>query len=185
IIAKDGRPLLGPIATRTLFAGFGGACEDRGDGDGIVLYDPLADRWLISQLANGAEADRPWHVCLAISRTGDPLGQWARYDYAYADFHDYPKLGVWPDGYYATYNTFADGSGGEFRGLVYCVFDRLKMLAAEPAAQQCLPIDDAASGITPGDLDGLLAPAAGEPNTAVGFIGGGSLALYRFHADWA
>ena len=183
IFAKDGRPLLGPLPTRTLFAGFGGACEQRGDGDGIVLYDPLADRWLISQLANTREAGRPYHVCLAVSRDGDPTGQWARYDFSYADFHDYPKLGVWPDGYYATYNTFADASGGDFRGIVYCVFDRAKMLAAEPAAQQCIPIDDSTSGTTPADLDGILPPAPGEPNTAVGFLGS-SLALYRFHVDW-
>src|SRR5437763_223539 len=51
IFAKDGRPLIGPLATRTLFAGLGGACEARGDGDGVVLYDPLADRWVITQLA--------------------------------------------------------------------------------------------------------------------------------------
>ena len=58
------------------------------------------------------------------------------------------------------------------------------MLAAEPAAQQCILIHDPVSGTTPADLDGSLPPPAGEPNTAVGFIGG-SLALYRFHADWS
>src|SRR5207245_5172538 len=183
VFGKDGRTLFGPIPTRTLFAGFGGACEERGDGDGIVLYDPLADRWLIAQLANTREPQRPYHVCVAVSRSGYPIGQWARYDYSYADFHDYPKLGVWPDGYYATYNTFTSTSGGDFLGIAYCAFDRRKMLAAEPAAQQCILIDDPVSGTTPADLDGSLPPPEGEPNTAVGFIGG-SLALYRFHADW-
>src|SRR5438105_12529906 len=57
------------------------------------------------------------------------------------------------------------------------------MLAAEPAAQQCISVEDSTSGITPADLDGSLPPAPGEPNTAVGFLGN-SLALYRFHADW-
>jgi len=183
VFGKDGRTLFGPIPTRTLFAGFGGACEERGDGDGIVLYDPLADRWLIAQLANTREPQRPYHVCVAVSRSGDPIGQWARYDYSYADFHDYPKLGVWPDGYYATYNTFTSTSGGDFLGIAYCAFDRRKMLAAEPAAQQCILIRDPVSGTTPADLDGSLPPPEGEPNTAVGFIGD-SLALYRFHADW-
>jgi hypothetical protein len=184
VFGKDGRTVFGPIATRTLFAGFGGACEERGDGDGIVLYDPLADRWLIAQLANTHEPQRPYHVCVAVSRSGDPIGQWARYDYSYADFHDYPKLGVWPDGYYATYNTFTTPGGGDFLGIAYCAFDRRKMLAAEPAAQQCILIRDPVSGTTPADLDGSLPPPEGEPNTAVGFIGG-SLALYRFHADWS
>jgi hypothetical protein len=184
VFGKDGRTLFGPIATRTLFAGFGGACEERGDGDGIVLYDPLADRWLIAQLANTHGPQRPYHLCLAVSRSGDPIDQWARYDYSYADFHDYPKLGVWPDGYYATYNTFTSPSGGNFLGIAYCAFDRRRMLAAEPAAQQCILIRDPVSGTTPADLDGSLPPPEGEPNTAVGFIGG-SLALYRFHADWS
>src|SRR2546427_7063959 len=58
------------------------------------------------------------------------------------------------------------------------------MLAAEPAAQQCILTQAPVSGTPPADLDGSLPPPAGEPNTAVGFIGG-SLALYRFHADWS
>jgi len=62
IFSKDGRPLMGPLPTRTLFAGFGGACEQRGDGDGIVLYDPLADRWLVTKLAIIRGAERPYHM---------------------------------------------------------------------------------------------------------------------------
>jgi len=184
VFGKDGRALLGPVPTRTLFAGFGGDCETRDDGDGIALYDPLADRWLIAQFAIGKGADRRYHECVAVSRTADPTGQWARYDYAYADFHDYPKFGVWPDGYYVTYNTFATSSGGSFNGIAYCALDRVKMLAAAPAAQQCIVIHDDVSGITPADLDGPVPPPAGEPNTAVGFRGG-ALMLYRFRADWS
>src|SRR5256712_7883866 len=41
-----------------------------------------------------------------------------------------------------------------------------------------------ASDPPPADLDGSLPHPGVEPNTAVGFIGG-SLALYRFHADWS
>src|SRR5581483_2257210 len=76
VLAKDGRPLFGPVPTRTLFAGFGTVCETRDDGDGIVLYDPLADRWLITQLANDPGSARPYHVCIAVSQTSDPMGQW-------------------------------------------------------------------------------------------------------------
>ena len=42
-----GRVLYGPIATNTVFAGFGGVCEARPNGDAVVRYDQLADRWLI------------------------------------------------------------------------------------------------------------------------------------------
>jgi MYXO-CTERM domain-containing protein len=184
VFAKDGRPLLGPVPTRTLFAGFGTVCETHDDGDGIVLYDPLANRWLITQLANDPGSGRPYHVCMAVSQTGDPMGQWARYDYSYVDFHDYPKWGVWPDAYYLTANVFATLAGDHFRGISYCAFDRAKMLAGDPSpGQQCILIHDDVSGITPADLDGTLPPPAGDPNTAVGFSRG-ALILYRYRLDW-
>src|SRR6267142_3739810 len=66
----------------------------------------------------------------------------------------------------------------------YCALDRAKMLAAAPAAQQCIVIHDDVSGVTPADLDGPVPPPAGEPNTAVGFTGG-ALMLYRFRAAWS
>ena len=42
-----GKVLYGPIATNTAFAGFGGVCEARPNGDAVVRYDQLAGRWLI------------------------------------------------------------------------------------------------------------------------------------------
>lgn len=184
VFSKDGKPELGPVPTRTLFAGFGTSCETHDNGDGIVLYDPLANRWLIAQLANDFSASRPYHVCIAISQTSDPTGQWIRYDYSYVDFHDYPKWGVWPDAYYVTYNVFASPSGERFHGIAYCAFDRAKMLAGDPSpGQQCIQIRDDVSGITPADLDGTLPPPAGDPNTAVGFTKS-ALMLYRYRLDW-
>ncbi|MEP6495056.1 MAG: hypothetical protein ABJF01_20380 [bacterium] len=42
-----GRALYGPVETRNVFKGFGGPCEARNNGDAVVRYDQLADRWLI------------------------------------------------------------------------------------------------------------------------------------------
>ena len=42
-----GRALYGPVETRNVFRGFGGPCEARNNGDAVVRYDQLADRWLI------------------------------------------------------------------------------------------------------------------------------------------
>jgi hypothetical protein len=42
-----GRTLYGPVSTNTLFAGFGGVCEARPNGDAVVRYDQLAGRWLV------------------------------------------------------------------------------------------------------------------------------------------
>jgi hypothetical protein len=44
--SKTGKVLYGPVATSTLWAGFGGVCEARNNGDGVVRYDQLAGRWL-------------------------------------------------------------------------------------------------------------------------------------------
>ena len=41
----------GAAGINTLFTGFGGACETRNDGDPIVQYDQLADRWVIGGFA--------------------------------------------------------------------------------------------------------------------------------------
>ena len=42
-----GRTLYGPVSTNTIFAGFGGVCEARPNGDAVVRYDQLAGRWLV------------------------------------------------------------------------------------------------------------------------------------------
>ena len=42
-----GLVLYGPGETRNVFKGFGGGCEARNNGDAVVRYDQLADRWLI------------------------------------------------------------------------------------------------------------------------------------------
>src|SRR5205807_2524568 len=74
-----------------------------GYNDGIVLFDPLASRWLMSELAAVGE-----HLCVYVSRTSDPLaGGWVSYDFPTPAFPDYPKYAVWPDGYYVTTNESA------------------------------------------------------------------------------
>ena len=42
-----GRVLYGSVPTNTLFAGFTGTCELRNNGDAVVRYDQLANRWLV------------------------------------------------------------------------------------------------------------------------------------------
>jgi hypothetical protein len=41
-----GRVLHGAVNTNTLFAGFGGTCEARNNGDAVARFDQLAQRWL-------------------------------------------------------------------------------------------------------------------------------------------
>jgi hypothetical protein len=54
-----GRVLYGPVNTNNVFRGFGGACEERNNGDAVVRYDQLANRWLIVMPTFSRAAERP------------------------------------------------------------------------------------------------------------------------------
>jgi hypothetical protein len=43
-----GRALYGPVNTNLVFAGLGGPCAARNNGDAVVRYDQLAGRWLVT-----------------------------------------------------------------------------------------------------------------------------------------
>src|SRR5262249_12941922 len=75
IYSKTGAQLQAPRRIHTLFGGLPSPtdpCKLQDEGDPIVLYDPLADRWLISQFAIPNDPDPPYYQCIAISQTGDP-----------------------------------------------------------------------------------------------------------------
>ncbi|GAB4343887.1 MAG: hypothetical protein Kow0089_19980 [Desulfobulbaceae bacterium] len=195
VFDKTGNSLYGPVSLNTLWAGFGGICEIRNNGDPIVLYDQWADRWFISQFAldyGGAG----FHQCIAVSRTGDPTGEWYRYDYKMSDtiMNDYPKFGVWPDGYYMSINQFDASAGYLWAGQGVAVFDRATMLAGGNAPMQYLDLNTVypdLSAMLPADADGMAQPPPGEPNHFVMFTddswGGGfqdQLLMYDFHVDW-
>ncbi len=123
---RQGNLLVGPAPINALWAGSGGACEANNNGDPIVRYDHLADRWLISQFAIAAGFE-----CIAISRTSDPVaGGWYLYSFPTPGTPDYPKIGVWPDGYYmGTQRGFPNS------GLDVYAFERVRMLNGLPAGQ--------------------------------------------------
>ncbi|HVT02199.1 MAG TPA: hypothetical protein VHL58_02360 [Thermoanaerobaculia bacterium] len=170
-----------PKAGNTLWAGFGGNCETRNDGDPIVQYDKAAGRWVLTQFS--VPSGGPYEQCVAVSTTSDATGTYNRYSFSYGNvqFVDYPKLGVWPDGYYITYNIFNNGQ--TFGGAKLCAFDRSKMLTGAAATQQCFQLSTSFGGVLPADLDGATAPPAGSPNYLVNFAAN-SLNLWKFHVDW-
>ncbi len=180
IFDKTTGALLVPVAANnTVFAGFGGVCETTNDGDGTVVYDRINNRWVLTQLSIEST---PYTQCVAVSKTADATGAWNRYAFSYGtDFNDYPKLGVWPDAYYITYNIFANGQS--FSGAKLCALDRAKMIKGRKAKQQCFQLTSAYGGVLPADLDGKTAPPAGSPNYLVNF-GSNSLHLWKFHVDW-
>jgi hypothetical protein len=110
IFDRAGNKLHGPVKNNTLFSGFGGPCETTNSGDPIVLYDEIADRWMMSQFALPNFPSGPFYQCIAVSQTSDPLGSWYRYEFEISKdkLNDYPKFGVWPDGYYMAVNQFRE-----------------------------------------------------------------------------
>ena len=179
IFNKSGTPVYGPVPTNTVWSGFGGGCQENDDGDATVTYDRLADRWIISQFS---VSTTPFLQCVAVSTSGDPTGSYNRYSFSYTNFPDYPKLGVWPDGYYTTFNMF-NSSGTQFLGPEVCAYNRSKMLAGEAATQQCFTLSSSTGSLLPSDLDGTTAPPSGSPNFVLSFATN-SLKLWKFHVDW-
>jgi Ca2+-binding RTX toxin-like protein len=192
VFNKSGVSLYGPAGINTLWSGFGGVCEAYSVGDPIVLYDPMADRWFISQLSITARGG-PYGECIAISQTPDPTGAFYRYYFQLSGntLYDYPKFGVWPDGYYMSANLFSGGFN--FGGTAALVFDRARMLQGLSAAYQEFdqfdpdPVYHPITGpLMPSDLDGTTAPPAGAPDYFICLPDSADnlLRLYKFHVDW-
>ncbi len=187
---KDGSLQLGPAPIHSLWAGFGGLCENGGatptysdGGDPVVLYDHIANRWLVSQLQYD-ETFTHTAQCIAVSTSSDATGSYHRYEFPYgADFPDYPKFGVWPDGYYNTVNLYP--GLGKFAGAQACAFDRNAMLAGTAATAICFQQPPSVASLLPSDLDGGTLPPAGAPNYFVGLADSSHLNLFAFHADFA
>jgi hypothetical protein len=192
IYNKSGTRIYGPAAGNTLWSGFGGPCQIQNDGDPIVLYDRLADRWFFSQFALPNYPNGPFYTCIAVSTTGDPTGSYYRYAFLWSNtkMNDYPKFGVWPDGYYMTANQFnTDGSWG---GAGVAVFERTQMLAGQSARMvqfDLFNVNPNFGGMLPSDLNGPT-PPAGTPNffaeiddDIFGFPND-QLSIWQFHVDW-
>jgi hypothetical protein len=176
---SSGALIKGPVAGNSLWQGFGGPCETNNSGDPIVTYDKLANRWVFSQFA--VASGPPFLQCLAVSTTSDATGTFNRYSFAYSNFDDYPKMGVWPDAYYVTFNMF---NGNTFVGADACAYNRSAMLNGQSATQICFQQGSSVGGLLPSDVDGTTAPPAGSPNYML-FFGTNALKLFKFHVDFA
>ncbi len=187
IYSRSGQLLIGPSQINSLWKGFGGPCETQDAGDPIVRYDHLANRWLIAQFAI-----QNHYQCVAVSRGPNPVQDgWFLYAFPTVTSSgtpvspDYPKVTVWPDGYYmGTQRGFPNG------GLDVWVFERDKMLQGQPARQVEFGVAAPSLFLIPSDLDGPP-PPAGTPNFfgrhVNGALWGGNdrFELYAFTVNWA
>ena len=165
IFDKTGVSQFGPAANNTLWSGFGGDCQTDNAGDPVVLYDQLADRWLFSQFTSSGPT---YFECVALSQTNDPTGPYYRWAISTGiNFPDYPKAGMWPDGYYFSTREFANGAN--FVGVGAYVLDRAQALAGNPNPTMVgflappNPAYVVGDGLLPSDLDGPGDAATRKP----------------------
>jgi hypothetical protein len=191
---RSGTRLVGPLPGNSIFAPLPSTekCRTMNSGDPLVLYDQLADRWVLSQFTGSAS---PFFQCVAVSTTPDPGGSYCLYPFPVSStvFNDYGKIGLWPDGYYFSGAGFPTAGG--FTPQAFAA-ERDKMLACQPA--QLLYFDNSNSTaiaasvqqrMLPSDLDGTTLPPAGSPNFYVMHNDDAAdtndrLEVYKFHVDW-
>lgn len=158
-----GAPLTAPAKISSVFSGFAAnhPCRTIDDGDPVVNYDPLADRWLVSQFQ---VTQSPMGQCIAVSQTGDPTGSWFAYYFTdpNGNFPDYPHWGVWTDGYYLATHEFSNVTDDYVQGGFFA-FNRDKMLAGDATANYVYFARAASYGHLPADIDGYMPPPAGTP----------------------
>jgi hypothetical protein len=182
---STGAATLGPITGATLWQAIGSPCYVSGTtySDEIAQFDKLANRWVMMMPV----WDTPDQLCVAVSSSDDAVhASWYLYVFPTPEgfMPDYPKLTVWPDAYYMSYN---QGSDLVFEGAAACALDRSAMLTgAEAPAMQCFTSTPTSYGVLlPGDLDGSTAPPTGEPEYFLNFDSNDeSLDLWQFHVDW-
>jgi hypothetical protein len=196
VYSRSGARLLGPLTLGTLWDGF--AVDDCTDlsGDPVVVYDQLANRWILTQFTTRGPI---YYNCVAVSVTGDPTGAYYRYAFSTGvNFPDYPKYGVWPNAYFLSTREFAPDDS--FAGDGAYALERRQMLRGDPAARMVkfllppgttryLPGD----GLLPSDLDGSARPPDGSPNYFMGTMDSGhpygapfdGLNVFSFSVTWS
>jgi hypothetical protein len=172
----------GPITGYTLWQALGAPCDTGTTySDEIAQFDKLANRWVLMMPV----WSNPNQLCVAVSTTSDATnGGWNLYVFPTPKGDDYPKLAVWPDGYYIVFDQSSDLV---FTGVAACVLDRNSMLNGAAATMQCFTKVPSSYGVMlPGDLDGTTPPPTGSPDYFLNFDYGTlqSLDLWQFHVDW-
>jgi hypothetical protein len=201
VFNRSGTLLAGPLGTSTFWKNEPTCGGHQFSTDSVVIYDRAADRWVMSRPGGPKGA----YLCLAVSQTGDPTGQWDQYAFQVNNpknglasyFDDYQKIAVWTDSYLSTADPNKIFSG---LGNTISAFDRDAMLAGDPKPSFVtffVPTPPHSSGalvrshMLPANLDGSTAPPKGGPayvvqvqDSHLGFPAG-RLQLLELLVDWS
>ena len=186
-------------------------CSNLNPGDGVIIFDNLASRWVLAAHSPGPN----YYYCIAVSNTDDLSSanlKW--YTYAFplnsflgtnsqgtTYFPDWPKLAAWPDAYYVGMDLGDPNNGFLDVAMMACAFDRTNMLIGAAAdTPQCFVHPSSISGSSylahspePADVQGSVPPPVGSPEYLVAIqnpvIDGvtntsTSINLWQFHVDW-
>ncbi len=208
VFDKSGSSIGGPYALNSLWAKQPSTdpCNSAPRGDPTVVYDSIEDRWLMSYFAWDLDGfgnpTSPYYQCMAVSLTGDPLGYWWLYDMDITDltkvpdggftagFPDYPKMAVWPDGYYMSANLFWPEPDFNNRYALGVAFQKLAMMEGQYARWEGFIVDpdQALTGMLPANYEGTAAtaPAEGTPNPFVApSAGTADIYIIQFDGNWS
>lgn len=183
VYSKNGVPAMNPITFNSFFNGASSPCNNRNNGDPVVLYDRWANRWLITDFA----VPGPYYECLAVSKTSNPLsGGWWLYTLKISDgsLNDYPKVGIWPDGYYLSFNMFHQPDNG-WDGVQVWALERAKIMSGAPLNTVHFSIPSSAGYASLLPAHALSQPDAGSPEYFASVEPLNGLELWKFHVDWS
>ena len=190
VFDKQGNQIQAPISDQSFWGVLSTCFQFGGFSDPIVQYDRMADRWIVGEVALPALPGLlgQYAQCFAVSTTSDPTGSYYLWAYGFGtNINDYPKISVWPDGYYVTFNIF-DSTSGAFRGPEACAWNRTAMLqGAHAPAFVCFTLNGAFyASLLPSDLDGATPPPPGSPNFFMNIDPSSStLNMWSFHVNFA
>ncbi len=167
--------------------GTGTPCDQANQGDPVVVYDALVDRWIITDFAFPSSGE-PSYECIAVSKGSNPVsGGWWFYP-VLADsalFSDYPKWGIWADGYYMSANMY---SGTNLSSVRVWAFDRNRLINGQPVNPVTFELPCGAttcySTLLPANLRGAQ-PPSGSPElfASIDAPSTDTLHLWRLHFD--
>jgi len=154
-------------------------------GDPIVLFDELAQKWIITEFTD------PANLLIAVTETDDPFGSYFIYTFATPEFPDYPKYAIWPDAIMVTTNE----EGPDV--LHHYFIQRAPLLAGEENVLiQRVEVPgniNTEAGFfvaTPVDWNGSLLPENSKPlslslnDSSWGEVDNDQINLFRFDVNW-
>ncbi len=181
-------------------------------GDGLVLFDRLASRWVIGAHSTPAKGNSNYYFCMAVSSTDDLTASnltWYAYEFSLnpilgvnskgvSYFPDWPKLGTWWDAYYLSFDILDPSNRFAISGVGFCAMDRTNLLTgSSPNPMQCFKDGPYTPYLKhspiPADVEGTTAPPAGRDEFFLSIqnpprdgksTGTNSLNLWDFHVDW-